>query len=150
MTELYGEGLARVVALVDGATMAELLKDELVSSLLTLHDLHPDDVATRVRRALDSVRPLLAGHGGDVELLDIDLDAAAVLIRLLGSCDGCPSSASTLQHAVEVAILEAAPEIAVIDVDQPAAAATPVSLGQKPSYERCPTEVVEVAGAVSG
>ena len=32
-------------------------------------------------------------------------------LRLLGSCDGCPSSSVTLQLAVETAILEAAPEI---------------------------------------
>ena len=50
-------------------------------------------------------------HGGDVELLDVDEDAGAVHLRLLGSCDGCPSSAVTLQHAVERAIVEAAPEI---------------------------------------
>ncbi len=47
--------------------------------------------------ALDSVRPYLGSHGGDVELLGVDEDAGAVHLRLLGSCDGCPSSAVTLQ-----------------------------------------------------
>ena len=65
----------------------------------------------RVEAALESVRPFLAHHDGDVELLDIDPDAGAVLLRLLGSCDGCPSSAVTLQLAVERAIVDAAPEI---------------------------------------
>lgn len=147
VTEIYGEGLRHIVAALDSASMERLLADELISSLFKLHDLHPDDVVTRVKGALDSVRPLLAGHGGDVELLDMDLDAGAVLIRLLGSCDGCPSSASTLQHAVEAAIFEAAPEIVVIDVDQPSDDGTPVTLGQKPAYESCPT-TVEVAEAV--
>ena len=40
-------------------------------------------------------------------------------LRLLGSCDGCPSSAVTLKMAVEQAIAEAAPEIVIIDVEQP-------------------------------
>ena len=101
-----------------------------------MHDLHPDDLAARVAAALDSVRPFLAGHGGDVELLDLDDAVGAVHLRLLGSCDGCPSSAVTLQKAVERAILEAAPEIVIIDVEQPTTEAaagiiTPVELGRR-------------------
>ncbi|MGI8711316.1 MAG: NifU family protein [Acidimicrobiales bacterium] len=149
LTDLYGSGLARIVELVGEESpelVARLTADEVVGSLLLVHGLHPDGLAGRVEAALDSVRPLLAAHGGDVELLDLDPDAAAVRLRLLGSCDGCPSSASTLQHAVEVAILEAAPEIAIIDVDEPTEAApagpgpVPISLGSKAQYESCPTE----------
>ena len=89
-------------------------------------------------------------HDGDVELLDVDVDVGAVHLRLLGSCDGCPSSTVTLRSAVEQAILEAAPEIVIIDVEQPATAVaepagigTPVTLGRKPSprFEQCPTGV---------
>ena len=36
-------------------------------------------------------------------------DVGAVHLRLLGSCDGCPSSAVTLQHGGRAAIIEAAP-----------------------------------------
>ncbi|MGI9121258.1 MAG: NifU family protein [Acidimicrobiales bacterium] len=148
LTDLYGGALARVVELLGEeapAAMDRLLADELVSSLLLVHDLHPESLAVRVEAALDSVRPLLAGHGGDVELLDVDVDASAVHLRLLGSCDGCPSSASTLQHAVEEAIYAAAPEVAIIDVDEatetPAGpGAVPVVLGAKPVYESCPAE----------
>ena len=35
-----------------------------------------------------------------------------------GSCDGCPSSAVTVQLAVERAIHEAAPEIVIIEVER--------------------------------
>lgn len=151
LTELYGSGLARVVELVREVApdaVGHLLADELVSSLMLVHDLHPEDLATRVEGALETVRPLLAGHGGDVELLDVDPDAAAVHLRLLGSCDGCPSSASTLQHAVEEAIIAAAPEIAIIDVDEATPAAepgpgpVPITLGTKAVYESCPAEPV--------
>ena len=79
------------------------------------------------------------------QLLDVDADVGAVLLQLLGSCDGCPSSAVTLQSAVERAILEAAPEIAIIDVVQPNALpqpAIPVALVSKPAYDACPTEMV--------
>jgi len=78
-----------------------------------------------------------------VELIDIDATANAVKLRLLGSCDGCPSSTITLQMAVEKAILEAAPEIEIIDVEQPSAGgvSTPVTLTTKPAYTECPVEV---------
>lgn len=152
LTDLYGSGLTRIVELVGDAApelVERLTADELVGSLLVVHGLHPDSLAARVEQALESVRPLLAAHGGDVELLDIDEDVAAVRLRLLGSCDGCPSSASTLQHAVEVAILTAAPEVAIIDVDEatdtaasPGPGPVPISLGTKAAYETCPAEPV--------
>jgi Fe-S cluster biogenesis protein NfuA len=151
VTELYGGGLARLVDIVhDGApTLVPALADDpLVSSLLVVHGLHPDALAVRVERALESVRPFLASHKGDVELLDIDDAVGAVRLRLLGSCDGCPSSAITLQNAVERAIVEAAPEIVIIDVEEPTTdmstndgTAIPITLGRKPVYETCPTEL---------
>lgn len=147
VTELYGAGLTRVVELT-GATAPGLVDafvaDDLVGSLLLVHGLHPDSVAHRVEAALAQVRPLLSSHGGDVELLELDEGAGAVRLRLLGSCDGCPSSAVTLQSAVERAIVDAAPEIVCIDVEAPAAAVpgVPVSFGTKPVYEQCPTEMV--------
>jgi Fe-S cluster biogenesis protein NfuA len=103
-----------------------------------VHGLHPDELAGRVDAALASVRPLLANHGGDVELLDLDEEVGAVHLRLVGSCDGCPSSTDTLQHAVEQAIVTVAPEIVIIDVDQPASeqarVTVPVVLGTKPDH----------------
>ncbi|MDQ6849260.1 MAG: NifU family protein [Actinomycetota bacterium] len=125
---LYGAGLERVLEILDesGRLDAELLDaladDELVASLLLVHDLHPHDVHTRVLRALDTVRPYLGSHGGDVELLGVD-DDGVVRLRLLGSCDGCPSSSVTLQLAVEGAVQTAAPETTRIEVDTGASAA---------------------------
>jgi Fe-S cluster biogenesis protein NfuA len=155
LTDLYGAALERVVALL-GEEAPELLTrladDELVASLLIVHGIHPADLETRVQSALQSVRPFLAHHAGDVELLAIDPEAGAVRLRLLGSCDGCPSSSVTLQLAVERAIGEAAPEIVRIDVDEvddavPAAARlrTPVALTRKPLYDSCPSELTLVA-----
>ncbi|MGH9300908.1 MAG: NifU family protein [Acidimicrobiales bacterium] len=148
VTELYGAGLARVVELAQtsGAVRLEdLTGDDLLSSLLLVHGLHPESLVVRVEKALAEVRPFLAGHGGDVELIDIDAEVGAVNLRLLGSCDGCPSSAVTLQSAVERAIVEAAPEIVIIDVEDPTEPepGVPVALSVKPSYDHCPTEMAE-------
>lgn len=121
VADLYGSGLERTLNILyelgrlDDEALAALAADGLVSSLLLVHDLHPYDVTTRVEQALDNVRPYLGSHGGDVELLSVSEDV--VRLRLLGSCDGCPSSAVTLKLAVEGAIEAAAPEIVRIDVD---------------------------------
>src|SRR4051812_44801746 len=127
VVDLYGAGLERLLEIVDdtGRLDDELLDrlaaDELVAGLLAVHGLHPDDVGTRVARALDGVRPYLGSHGGDVQLLDVT-DDGTVRLRMLGSCDGCPSSSVTLTLAVETAIRDAAPEVTGIEVEQPAKA----------------------------
>lgn len=121
VVELYGAGLERMLdiaydrgALTDDV-LAGLAGDELVSGLLLVHGLHPYGVRDRVEQALEQVRPYLGSHGGDVELLEVT-DDGVVTLRLLGSCDGCASSALTLKLAVEGAIEAAAPEVVRIDV----------------------------------
>src|SRR5262249_20495551 len=102
---------------------------------------------------LARVRPYLASHGGDVELLGIDEPSGVVRLHMIGSCDGCPSSALTLKLAVESAILALAPEISHIEVDgaAPRSAAAVESgwvvLDRGADPERGRLDVREVAGA---
>lgn len=134
VADLYGAGLERLLDLLhdagklDEPALAALAGDDLVASLLLVHGLHPHDVVTRVEQALEEVRPYLGSHGGDVELLDVS-DEGVVLLRLLGSCDGCPSSSATLQLAVEGAVQAAAPEVTGIEVEsqEPGGSVIPVS-----------------------
>lgn len=115
VVELYGAGLSRIATLVDDPAVIErLATDDLVASLLLVHGLHPHDVHRRVADALERVRPYLGSHGGDVHLLDIVGDT--VRLQFAGSCKSCPSSAVTLELAVEDAIRAAAPEISSIEV----------------------------------
>ena len=99
--------------------MRRLAGDELIGALLVLHDLHPVPLLDRVGTALDTVRPALGMHDGDVELLGIveEDDGVVVQLRLAGSCHGCPSSMITMSQGVERAIHEAAPEVARVDVE---------------------------------
>jgi Fe-S cluster biogenesis protein NfuA len=117
LMEFYGQGLARMLAIA-GSAEARVVdtygQDPLVSQLLMLHGLHPVDLATRVEKALEKVRPLLHSHGGDVELLGIE--SGLVRLRLEGSCHGCPSSTMTLKNAIQEAIYEFAPDIGGLDV----------------------------------
>src|SRR5262249_50297269 len=77
LVDVYGAGLERTLshALKAGAaspTFQNLLSDdELVSSLLLLHGLHPHSTEARVRKALQDVQPYLRSHAGGVELLEI-------------------------------------------------------------------------------
>lgn len=134
VADLYGGGLERVLSIVhdaghlDDTLLAALAADDLVASLLLVHGLHPYDVSTRVEEALDSVRPYLGSHGGDVELLEV-VDDEVVRLRMLGSCDGCPSSSVTLKLAVEGAIEAAAPEITTIEVEESTGAGADVQAG---------------------
>ena len=97
----------------------------------------------REDRSGPAVRELLAKNGYDVDSVvvvpdDVDAIAGAITIRLLGSCDGCPSSSVTLKMAVEQAIHEGAPEVGHIVVDgwvepeEPPVPAVPIELRPKP------------------
>ena len=119
--ELYGAGLERVLGIVDDAgddalgIRQALLDDGVVSSLLLIHGLYPISLEERVVEALDSVRPFLASHGGNVELLGVEEGVAR--LRLVGSCDGCPASAATLENALKEAIDATAPDLLGLEVE---------------------------------
>jgi Fe-S cluster biogenesis protein NfuA/nitrite reductase/ring-hydroxylating ferredoxin subunit len=125
---LYGAGLQRIMELAGDPGLTErLATDDLVASLLLVHGLHPHDAHRRVSEALDRVRPYLGSHGGDVDLLEID--EGVVRLAFKGSCKSCPSSAVTLELAVEDAVRAAAPEITSIEVvtAEPAASSGVIS-----------------------
>ncbi|HEV7419888.1 MAG TPA: NifU family protein [Mycobacterium sp.] len=117
VTDLYGAGLERMMRLAVTANpdLEEgIVADDLVASLLLVHGLHPHGVRRRISDALDTVRPYLGSHGGDVQLLEVD--GEVVRLQFSGSCKSCPSSAVTLELAVEDAVRAAAPEISTIEV----------------------------------
>jgi Fe-S cluster biogenesis protein NfuA len=112
---LHGAGLEHLLNLLDEPQVRQLVGDDLVAGLLLLHDLHLDDVATRIQGALDSVRPYLGSHAGGIDYLGID-DDGVVHLSLQGSCEGCPGSTATVRLTVENAVLDAAPEAIAVDV----------------------------------
>ena len=75
-------------------------------------DVHPVDVETRVQAALESARPYLKSHGGDVKLAAIE--DGVVHVHLQGSCGSCAGSTETLKNSVEAAVYGAAPEVAEV------------------------------------
>jgi Fe-S cluster biogenesis protein NfuA len=128
LVDFYGAALARVVELADPDLVGRLADDELVASLLIVHDLHPLDTRGRVEAALERVRPYLGSHAGGVELRGID-DRGVVHLALEGTCNGCQSSTLTVRLSIERAIEEAAPEVTGIDVEGIAGQPEPASPG---------------------
>lgn len=155
--DLHATGLERMLDHIAGdgepglALIDSLARDELVGSLLALHGLHPVDYETRVRQALDKVRPYLKSHGGNVELLAVD--NGVVRLRMVGSCHGCPSSAMTLKLAIEQAIYDLAPEVTAIEVEGvvepetiPLTVITPITVLHGPSRAPAGRAAQESAG----
>jgi Fe-S cluster biogenesis protein NfuA/nitrite reductase/ring-hydroxylating ferredoxin subunit len=121
VVDLYGSGLERLLDVLadagrlDDVALEALAADDLVASLLLVHGLHPYDVETRIRRALDDVRPYLGSHGGDVTLLGVTAEGV-VRVQFSGTCGSCPSSSATMELAVEGAVADAAPETTGIEL----------------------------------
>ena len=90
------------------------MHDQAVSGLLLIHGLHPVPLDTRLRGALEKVRPYMRSHGGNIELLSLENEVARV--KLQGTCKSCPSSAVTLELAVRRAVEEACPDLVGFEV----------------------------------
>ncbi len=149
LMEMQGAGLERMMEIIykAGPTGQEMIdelgSDDLVSSLLLVHGLHPLDLESRVRNALEKVGPRLAQHGGSVDLLGVSREGA-VKLRMAGNCHGCPSSLLTLKFSIEEALYAAAPDVTSLEVEgatplEPPAAISAGSAGPAtPKYTECP------------
>jgi Fe-S cluster biogenesis protein NfuA/nitrite reductase/ring-hydroxylating ferredoxin subunit len=121
VVQMYGAGLERILKSLfevgepGERIAATLAADPLVATLLLIHDLHPVPIADRVQAALDSVRPYMESHGGNVELLSLERGVAR--IRLRGSCSDCSASSVTLELAIKQALEEAAPDLEGLEVE---------------------------------
>jgi Fe-S cluster biogenesis protein NfuA len=121
LMEFHGTGLSKIVDYIAGAgpagseILSKMAKDDLVSSLLLLYELHPADFDTRVRQALDKVRPIVRQHGASLEL--VALNEGKVHVRIERSGHACGSTAGKIKTAIEEAILDIAPEVVSIEID---------------------------------
>ncbi len=102
-------GLAQLIRGIKAApeTAAALraaASDPSVYALLRHHKLIRASLQEQVESALDTVRPALRQHGGDVELQSIS--GADVTLRFVGQCDGCSASGVTFREGVQKALRE--------------------------------------------
>lgn len=108
------------------AVLFELVDDPVVHLLLSLHGIVRPDPAMHANRVLDSVRPQLHSHGGDVTLVRVD--GSTAFVRLDGACNGCSMSSVTLRNLVEEALVRGVPSISAVEVlpNEPSPALIPV------------------------
>jgi len=158
LLDLHGTGLERILSVlydsgVGGSGLIdELGRDSLVSGLLLLHGLHPLDLETRVRKAIEEVKPRLGLHGGSVDVLGVTPEGR-VQLKLQGNCHECPSSRLTLRFSIEEALYAAAPDLTGLDVEglpdeQPKGSAN--GSAPPPKFTDCPLPNGNEPGAAAG
>jgi len=119
--EFHGAALDRALEILAGggepgmAFLEQLGRDPMVSSLLALYGLHPENAETRVRKAVDRLAPQLRRDGATIELLA--LDESEVRIKVTPGAHACGSTTNSLRTLVEDAVYEAAPDIASLTVE---------------------------------
>lgn len=120
------------------AALFELVDDPAVHLLLSLHGIIRPDPVTHAGQVLESVRPQLHSHGGDVSLVRID--GGTAFVRLEGACNGCSMSSVTLRNLVEEALVQGVPSITAVEVvkDRPSPTLIPVEslrIGRDPAAD---------------
>src|SRR5580698_10594629 len=137
LMDLHGTGLERILDIVfqSGDTGARIIddlgQDPLVSSLLVLYGLHPDELQTRVERKLKQIGSKLHKMGAEVKVDSINGGDVRLRVRIDGNA--CGSTSKTVQSTVEEAVYEAAPDLTslVVDgLDEPVADSGFVSVGK--------------------
>lgn len=84
-----------------------------------------DTTENKIKQVFENeINPMLASHGGQVELIEVKDQKA--FVKLSGGCQGCSSSTATLKNGIEVRIREIAPEIIeIVDVTDHESGANP-------------------------
>ena len=124
VVDLYGAGLQRLLDIawehghLDDGLLAALADDELVSSLLLVHDLHPYGVPQRV---------VHAAQREGARLVSLTPEGVAVLEGVPPT--GCGADPTAWRASLVDAVTAAAPELTGVDVHEaaPAPALIPVS-----------------------
>ena len=128
--DLHSAGLERMLEIAanagpEGERIVEAIAaDNVSSSVLLLHGLHPDDLETRINRAVEKLRLRFGPRGGSISLAGIE--NGVVHLRYESTSD---RAAETARETIEDALYEAAPEIEGIVTD---GLTTPASAGFVP------------------
>lgn len=136
----HREAVVRIASMLPGDAVDSLAQDPVIARLFETYlaeEEEPDDLAESLEEALDEIRPYLHSHGGEMEVLGVA--QGIVRLRLMGSCDGCPSSTLTLTQGVEKILQERWPGFRGIEVEgaeEPVAEQAPPKVHQIQSLRR--------------
>jgi hypothetical protein len=121
LMELHGSAVERMLEVIfqsenAGARMIdELGEDPLVSSLLILYGLHPEDVQTRVEKKLTQLKSRLYKMGAEVTSIAVNDSEVRVRVNIEGHT--CGSTSQNVRLVVEDAVYEAAPDLKSLVVE---------------------------------
>ena len=128
----HRDGLGRLVEMIRSwrgeLFLNSVADDDVTGTMLGVYGLGEGEELEReatdaVEAALALVRPLTESHGGAIEVEAVK--DGVVRVRMLGTCDGCPSSSATLTYGVEEALREHWPNFRRLELVDPPAEADP-------------------------
>lgn len=121
LMDLHGGAIERVLEIVSkaGESGAGIIKslgaDELVSSLLVLYDLHPDDFETRVRRGVDKAQRFASSRAAGVEI--VAMGRGMVHLKMVTNGHTCGSTSRDIEGAIREALYETAPDATEVTIE---------------------------------
>ncbi len=68
------------------------------------------ELMTRIKRAIDTVRPHLHADGGDVEIVELQ-PGGVLVVKFTGACRSCRMMDSTLFAGIHAAVTSTVPEV---------------------------------------
>ena len=87
--------------------------------------VNDDELYERVHELFETqVNPMVARHGGQVELIDVQ--DAVVMLRMGGGCQGCGMASVTLRQGIEGMLNQYLPEVkGIVDITDHASGTNP-------------------------
>ena len=83
----------------------------------------------QVEEVIEIIRPAIQADGGDINLLDVDMDSGVVTVELTGACVSCPASTVTMKAGIERIMKDRVPGVtAVVQPESEIELGTAVSL----------------------
>lgn len=78
--------------------------------------LKQEDLQEKIEAFIETeIQQFVQQDGGNIELLNFDIDTGVVRIIMQGACSTCPSSIMTLKFGIERRLVEAFPEVKSVD-----------------------------------
>tara|TARA_B110000014_G_C20049569_1_gene545898 strand:+ start:435 stop:989 length:555 start_codon:yes stop_codon:yes gene_type:complete len=91
-----------------------VVKKNISKSATTPDQDESNEVINKINEVLDTkVRPAVAKDGGDIEFQSFE--NGVVMVKLKGSCSGCPSSVMTLKQGVQNLLCHYIPEVKSVE-----------------------------------
>ena len=120
LMDIHGTALERIMELIfesgpeGGAMIGRLGQDPIVRNLLLLYSLHPEDIETRVLKAIDKLGSRLRKLDSEVEL--IGLRDGIIQLQLRTSSHPHGSHAKNLRSIIEDSVYEFAPDLVSLTI----------------------------------